>query len=790
MTDINEIFTVNTLSLKKLLQSGGRAFFIPNYQRPYAWENNNIEDLLFDIASGTKQLISKRKSASFIGSLITMSIDRNTFNLENRDYIPGSTVELIDGQQRLTTLMLILTAFYDNLMLEYAKLLKEEMSKGDDRFQNLQKQILNTSQELLASLFDQQWAISNHKFGRLPKIIRHSGAEEDTWAMDNKYYSPIGTFLFQLSQHINSNPNPETYQTFKYIFPNKQENQKQCQAINEKYSFINLTINNLINHSDGSNDSFPSAKDLISSNNISSELFEQGESMFDSFLPNVNDIIRKDNATPIEKSCGRAFKLLCFTKYTHFKVIISEINSKDQDYAFDIFESLNTTGEPLNAVETFKPKVIQHMKRKKIAWKNSEEQDWFGQISGYIDNITTLSTKNRVLKDLLSFYNYSVNGNSIKNHVKDFRLFLNSTYDSAKEKRKKEFIKNLMITTKFHEYVWDGGKGNLFTDKNWLNEEEKLCVSLFRSTKHKMPNGIVLRFYEKFVDSINTSEEEKSYNNLCEVIKSSAAFYVLYRASRNSTDSIDNWYRKILKGEDKGKTLLLKGFSYQECQNDLPDPSELKKAYKNILKIHDPSSDLTNADSWSNLTSIMPIYGGTTDIAKFILLLSHNDREITNGLISDVKINESYPTFKQVHFSSKTCTVEHISPQNPKDIVNDGWDEEIYSPTQPIANSIGNLTLLKPIENSSIGNSNWKNKKWFYKLITAKSKEEQDIIKKKAEKDNVKWHKKTIELIAGTGYSHIVEGISDWNDWKKDVIIKRGRNICQVAHSELMKWLD
>ena len=59
-----------------------------------------------------------------------MSIDRNTFNQENREYMPGSTVELIDGQQRLTTLMLILTAFYDNLMLESTRLLKEQLSKG------------------------------------------------------------------------------------------------------------------------------------------------------------------------------------------------------------------------------------------------------------------------------------------------------------------------------------------------------------------------------------------------------------------------------------------------------------------------------------------------------------------------------------------------------------------------------------------------------------------------------------------------------------------------------------
>ncbi len=78
-------------------------FLIPDYQRPYAWEEKECQTLWEDILS-----------FAFPDNDVTK------FNPENDEYFLGPIVtfknnnkmEIIDGQQRLTTLMLLLRAFY------------------------------------------------------------------------------------------------------------------------------------------------------------------------------------------------------------------------------------------------------------------------------------------------------------------------------------------------------------------------------------------------------------------------------------------------------------------------------------------------------------------------------------------------------------------------------------------------------------------------------------------------------------------------------------------------------
>ena len=67
-------------------------YCIPNYQRPYVWEQENVYQLLNDI--NTYRNANKKKY--LIGSLIL-------FNDKNK----SSEMEIIDGQQRITTLSLI-----------------------------------------------------------------------------------------------------------------------------------------------------------------------------------------------------------------------------------------------------------------------------------------------------------------------------------------------------------------------------------------------------------------------------------------------------------------------------------------------------------------------------------------------------------------------------------------------------------------------------------------------------------------------------------------------------------
>lgn len=81
------------------------AFYIPSYQRPYVWEKDNVLALLEDIYSyfyGDKG----SEGEYFIGSLVFCEKDH-----DNNKRI--KKVDVIDGQQRLTTLLLIFTVIRD-----------------------------------------------------------------------------------------------------------------------------------------------------------------------------------------------------------------------------------------------------------------------------------------------------------------------------------------------------------------------------------------------------------------------------------------------------------------------------------------------------------------------------------------------------------------------------------------------------------------------------------------------------------------------------------------------------
>ena len=49
---------------------------IPAYQRPYSWNQDNVQDLLDDI----EEAFNESDPEYFIGSLITIETDRNTLH--------------------------------------------------------------------------------------------------------------------------------------------------------------------------------------------------------------------------------------------------------------------------------------------------------------------------------------------------------------------------------------------------------------------------------------------------------------------------------------------------------------------------------------------------------------------------------------------------------------------------------------------------------------------------------------------------------------------------------------
>ncbi|WRD46559.1 DUF262 domain-containing protein [Helicobacter pylori] len=104
----------------------GTIFSIPVYQRNYTWEEENCEKLLQDIVS-----ISQNKKTHFMGSItyILHLIDDEKSLRKLQEFV------IIDGQQRITTLMLLLKAIE-------TKIPNEEIKKEIDGLLNLSGQKL------------------------------------------------------------------------------------------------------------------------------------------------------------------------------------------------------------------------------------------------------------------------------------------------------------------------------------------------------------------------------------------------------------------------------------------------------------------------------------------------------------------------------------------------------------------------------------------------------------------------------------------------------------------------
>lgn len=95
---------VDQKSIYELLSDRKADYIIPDYQRPYAWDEDSCQTLWDDIFSFAIPDNDATKFDTndeyFLGSIVTFENDKKQ-------------QEVIDGQQRLTTFMLLLRAFYD-----------------------------------------------------------------------------------------------------------------------------------------------------------------------------------------------------------------------------------------------------------------------------------------------------------------------------------------------------------------------------------------------------------------------------------------------------------------------------------------------------------------------------------------------------------------------------------------------------------------------------------------------------------------------------------------------------
>lgn len=120
---------VSKQSVSAFLSSGAsHRFVIPDYQRPYSWEREHVQTLFDDLVEFSSRInyasedgggLSSDRPSYFLGCVIIHTS------------VSGEQ-EIIDGQQRITTLFLLLRAFYAKLEKEEPSVVRDNLLRRID----------------------------------------------------------------------------------------------------------------------------------------------------------------------------------------------------------------------------------------------------------------------------------------------------------------------------------------------------------------------------------------------------------------------------------------------------------------------------------------------------------------------------------------------------------------------------------------------------------------------------------------------------------------------------------
>ena len=113
-TQAKEIFEAQSKSLREMLSDNGLGLYLPPYQRPYGWGRDKVEKLLDDTLHGLKNLGEAPDSFTFLGTVITIhDVNHVTVNPIVKPEVPSKVLTVIDGQQRLSSLLLLLVGIHN-----------------------------------------------------------------------------------------------------------------------------------------------------------------------------------------------------------------------------------------------------------------------------------------------------------------------------------------------------------------------------------------------------------------------------------------------------------------------------------------------------------------------------------------------------------------------------------------------------------------------------------------------------------------------------------------------------
>lgn len=784
------------LTVRDLLTITG-GFYIPSFQRDYAWSVETADSLINDLHQTTESalLTPDKFHELFIGTTIFFDNPLASGVGIKRDapVLSFPIYDIIDGQQRITTFMLLAAVLGDSI--QQAREMLSEAFHGDLDVEPIAEHMSATI-EGLKSL--QALVAGNARADpqRKPKVIRAHNASihppQDMWTLcgdvTTHYTSEISRFLQLRIEGLST----------REIFAERLRGttltavgERISQNLKAKLDSLDIRGPLCVHH-------------LLRS--------ERGKLLRG--LQIADEIYSLNANAESEQILQHSLYLLAFTEAWLDKTQLILIKCDDIELAFDMFQSINAAGVPLTVLEVFKPDLVQKFGSR----YGPEIQPDFETISKAIKESIPKNSRNKT--DLKAKYTAEI----VVNHARSFdgsldvkkffsvlRNYLKSHAEGVSAEHTKLFVKALASESLFFEKLAklkSGSYEDFLThilrfpahsesssnhnyDVYGRANEITLCVLILKELGHNYALALISVFYFK----VRNSDDERrnfSLDELLGVCKASLAFFTLWKGlgSQKYPDSV---YKSLFSSATNVSHL-----NGRENQTLSFVKGEFMRALTELsLETH--GTDL-GREAWASSVSGLPIYKNQNrPLAKFLLYLIHHDAapdfgDLYHGTIKDGP-GASNSIFN-CQLWSANIQIEHISPKNQPDPLKypAHGDSRIYSDPDSI-HVLGNLTLLKANENAAVSDREWPEKLHFYWSLTNCGIRGTITEEQLWERLGIESHPPSLQrLAAGVDYiQHLAPlvwyGINGGR-LTLDFINARSKHLAERAFDKLTHWLD
>jgi hypothetical protein len=793
-----KIFDAESEGLYDFVSKNGRGLYIPPYQRDYAWDKTNVERLIDDTIQGLNALLKRPdESITFIGTIIAMNDSKkSTINPLVKNQVYTQVMSVIDGQQRLTTLLMLCLALLLEIEVQWAELKKGKALGSEETRQWLETRV-NDMRGLLSQMLSERQNNGEGEFRHFPKMIR---AFVDTWSYEADkaaYTSPISWLLFEFVRfREQADANWTKFPNVLKETADGAANEGQRKHFIKMLKVMRDKLRNL-----PSDDEFPELLGIVQDSDKQDTLFDEEfpesmkaalESILSPQLLAANAVLQAGEKPPPEEVRAKKWweastnllSLLFFSKFALERITLVVVTATTEDFAFDVFEALNTTGQPLTTLETFVPKVVQSVGMSK--YNSSEEKKQLEIAGDYIRKVNRADERQKRSADLLVAFALAELGEKRSKNLADQRRFMREAFDGYKDrKQQQEFIRHLAELSSFFDTVWVNGTEKPKVDGLEIPDPAALCVRFLVDFGHTITAPLLAQYAAAVGLHKEATERKKALATFCEVVQAVTAFTVLWRASRSTTDRIDQVYRDLMgKGSpDHDVPALARG---KRGEGSLPTVQAIQAALTARLQADRKQlgANIAGKAEWIDKTVPQPLWEINTTLARFVLLIAFHDVvEGPDGHLTRGKLGSNPTLTFDGWVGEQFASIEHIAPRSKAK----GWSPDLYQDEE--FERLGNLTLVPTRCNSSLSDRPWEQKRPLFAALSAKTEDEAKAILKSMADADVDVTEIGSNIYAGQYLPHVHAIGNVKGNWDLNAVNARGKELADLVWQRIAPWV-